>query len=209
VGPPKRRESGSPEIIPGKRRRAFGAILLKDGFGRRCFMYPVVIAVIAVLSVLAPAQRKDSRTLRMEADVEHELYMLPNYSVFDFLAFRIEPGGTVRLLGQVVRPTLRADAERRVKRVEGVEQVVNAIEVLPVSPNDDAIRLAVARNIYNSTALDRYGFQSQPPIHIIVKQGRVTLEGVVDSESDKTVAGLKAREINGVFEVKNNLSIAQ
>jgi len=172
-------------------------------------MYPVVIAVIAMLSVVTPAQRKDSRTLRMEADIERELFMLPNYSVFDFLAFRIEPGGTVRLLGQVVRPTLRADAERRVKKVEGVEQVVNAIEVLPVSPSDDAIRQAVARNIYNSTALDRYGFQGQPPIHIIVKQGRVTLEGVVDSESDKTVAGLKAREITGVFEVKNNLSIAQ
>ncbi|MBW8713149.1 MAG: BON domain-containing protein [Acidobacteria bacterium] len=172
-------------------------------------MYPVVIAVIAMLSVVTPAQRKDSRTLRMEADIERELFMLPNYSVFDFLAFRIEPGGTVRLLGQVVRPTLRADAERRVKKVEGVEQVVNAIEVLPVSQSDDAIRQAVARNIYNSTALDRYGFQGQPPIHIIVKQGRVTLEGVVDSESDKTVAGLKAREITGVFEVKNNLSIAQ
>jgi hyperosmotically inducible protein len=172
-------------------------------------MYPVVIAVIAVLSVLTPAQRKDSRTLRMEADIERELFMLPNYSVFDFLAFRIEPGGTVRLLGQVIRPTLKADAERRLKRVEGIEQVINDIEVLPVSPGDDAIRQAVARNIYNSTALDRYGFQSQPPIHIIVKQGRVTLEGVVDSESDKTVAGLKAREITGVFEVKNNLSIAQ
>jgi hyperosmotically inducible protein len=172
-------------------------------------MYPVVIAVIAVLSVLTPAQRKDSRTLRMEADIERELFMLPNYSVFDFLAFRVEPGGTVRLLGQVIRPTLKADAERRLKRVEGIEQVINDIEVLPVSPGDDAIRQAVARNIYNSTALDRYGFQSQPPIHIIVKQGRVTLEGVVDSESDKTVAGLKAREITGVFEVKNNLSIAQ
>jgi hyperosmotically inducible protein len=172
-------------------------------------MYPVVIAVIAVLSVLTPGQRKDSRTLRMEADIERELFMLPNYSVFDFLAFRIEPGGTVRLLGQVIRPTLKADAERRLKKVEGIEQVINDIEVLPVSPGDDAIRQAVARNIYNSTALDRYGFQSQPPIHIIVKQGRVTLEGVVDSESDKTVAGLKAREITGVFEVKNNLSIAQ
>ena len=172
-------------------------------------MYSVVIAVIAVLSVLTPAQRKDSRTLRMEADIERELFMLSNYSVFDFLAFRIEPGGTVRLLGQVIRPTLKADAERRLKRVEGIEQVINDIEVLPASPGDDAIRLAVARNIYNSTALDRYGFQSQPPIHIIVKQGRVTLEGVVDSESDKTVAGLKAREITGVFEVKNNLSIAQ
>src|SRR6476646_4053803 len=172
-------------------------------------MYPLVIALSAVLSLVAPAPQKDSRTLRVEADVEHELLMLPNYSVFDSLAFRVEPKGTVRLLGAVVRPTLKSDAERRVKRVAGVEQVINEIEVLPVSPADDAIRLAVARNIYNSTALDRYGFQSQPPIHIIVKQGRVTLEGVVDSESDKTVAGLKAREISGVFEVKNNLTVAR
>ena len=172
-------------------------------------MSPVVIALTAVLSLVAPAQQKDSRTLRVEADVERELMLLPYYSVFDFLAFRVEPGGTVRLLGQVVRPTLKSDAERRVKRVAGIDQVINDIEVLPVSPTDDAIRLAVARNIYNSTALDRYGFQSQPPIHIIVKQGRVTLEGVVDSDSDKTVAGLKAREINGVFDVKNNLTVAR
>ena len=172
-------------------------------------MYPLVIAVTAVLSLVAPVQQKDSRTLRVEADVEHELFMLPNYTVFDFLAFRVEPGGTVRLLGAVVRPTLKSDAERRVKRVEGVDTVINDIEVLPVSPTDDAIRLAVARNIYNSNALDRYGFQSQPPIHIIVRKGTVMLEGVVDSESDKSVAGLKAREINGVFDVKNNLSVAK
>jgi hyperosmotically inducible protein len=172
-------------------------------------MYSLVIALAATLALFSPLQQKDSRTLRVEADVERELFLLPNYSVFDFLAFRVEPGGTIRLLGQVTRPTLKSDAERRAKRVEGVEQVINDIEVLPVSPSDDAIRLAVARNIYNSTALDRYGFQSQPPIHIIVKQGRVTLEGAVDSESDKSVAGLKAREVNGVFEVKNNLQIAR
>jgi len=172
-------------------------------------MYPLVIALTATFALFSPLQQKDSRTLRVEADAERELLMLPNYSVFDFLAFRVEPGGTIRLLGQVTRPTLKTDAERRVKRVEGVEQVINEIEVLPVSPSDDAIRLAVARNIYKSTALDRYGFQSQPPIHIIVKQGRVTLEGSVDSESDKSVAGLKAREVNGVFEVKNNLQVAR
>jgi hyperosmotically inducible protein len=169
----------------------------------------VVTALCVALSLFSAPQQKDSRTLRVEADVQHELLMLPYYSVFDFLAFRVEPGGTIRLLGQVVRPTLKSDAEQRVKRVPGVDTVINDIEVLPVSPSDDAIRLAVARNIYKSTALDRYGFQSQPPIHIIVKQGRVTLEGVVDSESDKSVAGLKAREINGVFEVKNNLIVAR
>src|SRR3954463_1980152 len=188
---------------------AHRAILINDGLSGGRLMYPLVIALTGVLSLFSPGQQKDSRTLRVEADVEHELLMLPNYSVFDNLAFRVEPGGTIRLLGQVIRPTLKSDAERRVKKVEGVEQVINDIEVLPVSPSDDAIRLAVRQNIYSSTALDRYGFQSQPPIHIIVKQGRVTLEGSVDSESDKSVAGLKAREINGVFEVKNNLTVAR
>jgi len=168
-----------------------------------------VVLSIFIAGFAGPVLQKDSRTLRIESDVQRELLALPNYSVFDFLAFRVEPGGTVRLLGQVVRPTLKSDAERRLKGVEGIEQVVNDIEVLPVSPSDDRIRLAVARNIYRSDALDRYGFQVQPSIRIIVKQGRVTLEGVVDSESDKTIAGMKAREITGVFEVKNNLSIAK
>ena len=170
-------------------------------------MYRIVATVCLVLAVMTPAQRKDSKTIRIESDVQHELLMLPNYTVFDFLAFRVEPGGTVRLLGQVVRPTLKSDAERRLKRIEGIEQVINDIEVLPASPADDRIRLAVARNIYRTETLEQYGFQTQPPIRIIVKQGRVTLEGVVNSESDKTVAGLKAREIGGVFEVKNNLTI--
>jgi hypothetical protein len=87
--------------------------------------------------------------------------------------------------------------------------VINDIEVLPVSPSDDGIRLAAARNIYRSDALDRYGFQSQPSIRIIVKQGRITLEGVVDTEADKSIAGLKAREVPGVFDVKNNLAVAK
>jgi hyperosmotically inducible protein len=171
-------------------------------------MHPIAI-VLCVALIAAPVPQRDSRTLRVESDVQRELMMLPNYSVFDFLAFKVEPGGTVRLLGQVVRPTLKTDAERRLKGVEGIDQVINEIEVLPVSPADDRIRLAVARNIYRSDALDRYGFQSQPPIHIIVKQGRVTLEGYVDTEMDKTVAGLKAREISGVFDVKNNLMVAR
>jgi len=172
-------------------------------------MHPFALVLCVVIIIAGPAQQKDSRTLRVESDVQHELLMLPNYSVFDFLAFRVEPRGTVRLLGQVVRPTLKTDAERRLKGIAGIEQVINDIEVLPVSPADDRIRLAVARNIYRSDALDRYGFQSQPSIHIIVKQGRVTLEGVVDTESDKVIAGLKAGEVPGVFDVKNNLTVAK
>jgi hyperosmotically inducible periplasmic protein len=172
-------------------------------------MHSVARVLCVGLSLFAPLQQKDSRTLRVEADVQRELLALPYYTIFDFLAFRIEPGGTVRLLGQVVRPTLKSDAERRLKGIEGVDQVINDIEVLPTSPSDERIRIAVARNIYRSDALDRYGFQVQPSIHIIVKQGRVSLEGVVDTESDKTIAGLKAREVGGVFDVKNNLAVAR
>ena len=172
-------------------------------------MQPLVLTLCVMLSAVAPLQQKDSRTLRVEADVQRELFQLPYYTIFDFLAFRVEPGGTLRLLGQVVRPTLKDDAERRVKGIEGIDKVINDIEVLPVSPTDDAIRQAVARNIYRSDALDRYGFGSQPSIRIIVKNGRVVLEGVVDNESDKSVAGIKAREVNGVFEVKNNLMVVR
>jgi hyperosmotically inducible protein len=181
----------------------------RAGHKELCFMQPLVLTLCVMLSALAPFQQKDSRTLRIEADVQRELFQLPYYTIFDFLAFRVEPGGTLRLLGQVVRPTLKDDAERRVKKIEGIDTVINDIEVLPVSPTDDAIRLAVARNIYRSDALDRYGFGSQPSIRIIVKNGRVVLEGVVDNESDKSVAGIKAREVNGVFEVKNNLMVVR
>ena len=172
-------------------------------------MHPCALVLCGLVAVMGPVQQRDSRTLRVESDVQRELLMLPNYSVFDYLAFRVEPGGTVRLLGQVTRPTLKTDAERRLKGIEGIEQVINDIEVLPLSPADDRIRLAVARNIYRSDALDRYGFQSQPSIKIIVKQGNVTLEGAVDSDTDKTIAGLKAREVPGVFDVKNNLAVAK
>jgi hyperosmotically inducible periplasmic protein len=172
-------------------------------------MHPCALVLCGLIAFMGPVQQRDSRTLRVESDVQRELLMLPNYSVFDYLAFRVEPGGIVRLLGQVTRPTLKTDAERRLKGIEGIEQVINDIEVLPLSPADDRIRLAVARNIYRSDALDRYGFQSQPSIKIIVKQGNVTLEGAVDSDTDKTIAGLKAREVPGVFDVKNNLAVAK
>jgi len=171
-------------------------------------------AALIVLSLTVPlaearqaAPQKDARTARVENEIRHELLMLPYYGVFDLLTFSVERGGTVRLMGYTIRPTLKSDAERRVKGLPGVEQVVNEIEILPTSPADDRIRLAVARNIYRTETLERYGFQTNPSIHIIVKNGRVMLEGVVDSESDKAVAGIKAREVGGVFEVTNNLRV--
>ena len=113
--------------------------------------------------------------------------MLPYYGVFDNLAYRVD-GNTVTLLGQVTRPTLKSDAENVVKDIEGVERVNNQIEVLPLSPMDDRIRMATYRAIYSAPGLDRYAMQAVPPIHIIVNNGKVTLEGVVANEADKNMA---------------------
>jgi hyperosmotically inducible protein len=143
---------------------------------------------------------------RITREVRHELLMLPYFGVFDNIAFKVN-GGTVTLLGQVVRPSLKSDAENSIKRVEGVERVDNQIEVLPPSSQDDALRIALFRAIYQYPSLQRYALGVQKPIRIIVKSGRVTLEGVVDNESDKNVAGIQAKTVPGTFEVTNNLRV--
>ncbi|MBI3281854.1 MAG: BON domain-containing protein [Acidobacteria bacterium] len=142
----------------------------------------------------------------MVQEIRHELVMLPWYGVFDNLAYRVD-GGRVTLVGQVTRPTLKSSAERVVRDIEGVEQVINQIEVLPLSPNDDRIRLATYRAIYGHSALNRYALQAIPPIHILVKNGNVTLEGVVANESDKNIANIQANGVSGVFSVTNNLRV--
>ena len=143
---------------------------------------------------------------RLDREVRHELVTLPYYDVFDNLEYRID-GDQVTLSGQVVRPTLKSGAENVVKNIEGVEKVTNNIEVLPLSPNDDRLRIAVYRAIYGHTALQRYSIRSVPPIHIIVKNGNVTLEGVVANEGDKNIANIQANGVSGVFSVKNNLKV--
>jgi hyperosmotically inducible protein len=132
--------------------------------------------------------------------------MLPYYTVFDNLAYKVE-GSTVTLEGQVVRPTLKSDAGRVVKNIEGVETVTNNIEVLPLSPNDDRIRRAVYRSIYSKPGLDQYAMRAVPTIHIIVKNGHVTLVGAVAREMDKQQAGIAANSVSGVFSVTNNLTV--
>lgn len=139
-------------------------------------------------------------------EVRHELVTLPYYGVFDDLAYRVD-GSTVTLLGQVTRPTLKSDAENSVKNIEGVEKVVNQIEVLPLSPNDDRLRLAVYRAVYSQPSLENYSLRAVPPIHIIVKNGNATLVGVVAREADKDVAGIQAKGVSGVFSVTNNLTV--
>ena len=149
----------------------------------------------------------DANETEIAKHVRHELVMLPYYGIFDDLAFRVE-GSTVTLLGAVVRPTLKDDAGRVVKKVPGVEQVVNNIEVLPLSPNDDQIRRAEYRAIYGDPSIStRYGFRALPSIHIIVKNGHVTLEGVVANQGDKNLIGIKANGVANVFSVTNDLLV--
>ena len=143
---------------------------------------------------------------RLEREVRQELVTLPYYDVFDNLEYRVD-GSQVTLSGQVVRPTLKSGAENVVKNIEGVEKVTNNIEVLPLSPNDDRLRVAIYRAIYGHPALQRYSVRSVPPIHIIVKSGSLTLEGVVANEGDKNIANIQANGVSGVFSVKNNLRV--
>jgi hyperosmotically inducible protein len=146
---------------------------------------------------------------RIVKEVRHELVMLPYYGVFDNLSYKVDPDGTVTLLGQVANPVLKSDAEKAVKRIEGVEKVVNNLEVLPLSPNDDRIRRAAYRAIYGNSVLSQYQMRAVPPIHIIVKNGNITLEGVVAREMDKTVAGMQANGVHGAFSVTNNLVVEE
>ena len=170
-------------------------------------LYVIAVAVLS-LAGLAISQDRDQPSAksrdRITREVRHELLMLPYYGVFDDIAFKLD-GGTVTLLGEVVRPVTKTDAENSVKHIEGVERVDNQIEVLPPSPSDEQLRLALYRTIYGYPALEKYALGVQKPIRIIVKNGRVDLEGVVDSESDKNLVGLRANTVPGIFAVTNNL----
>jgi hyperosmotically inducible periplasmic protein len=173
-----------------------------------------VILVFAVwlgsVSSAAAAPQKQTEPKAQQnliKEVRHQLVLLPYYSVFDNLVFRVQ-GSKVILMGQVVRPTLKSDAEAAVKSIEGVTGVENNIEVLPTSPMDDQVRRAAYRAIYGEPALSRYALSAVPSIHIIVKNGNVTLEGVADNETDKNLAGLRANGVPNVFSVKNNLVVS-
>jgi hyperosmotically inducible protein len=179
------------------------------------FTAMLIIASFVPFSNSVAAGPQDEKRQRSETkyreklikEVRHQLVMLPYYSVFDNLAYKVE-GDKVTLFGQVTRPSLKSDAEAAVKSIEGVASVVNNIEVLPVSPMDDQTRSAVYRAIYGDAALSRYAIQAVPPIHIIVNNGNVTLEGAVGSESDRNLANLRASQVPNVFSVKNNLIVA-
>lgn len=144
---------------------------------------------------------------RLAEKVRREIVMLPFYGVFDAISYEVA-GDTVKLAGAVTRPTLKSDIGNIVARLEGVKKVENSIEVLPLSPYDDRIRLAVLRAVYGYPALQRYGAPPIAPIRIIVENGRVSLQGVVDNEGDRNIAFIRANGVSGVFEVENRLLVA-
>jgi hyperosmotically inducible protein len=186
--------------------------------------------LILASSPLVPAQQTTVAQGERVLQVRRALERLPYYGVFDFIAYRVEKG-TVMLFGYAYRGDLRSDAENAVKRVAGIDEVQNKIEVLPASQNDDRIRWATFYNIYTDDFLSRYApggpmaarydaaqfarfpgmqpYGGNYPIHIIVRGGRTTLVGVVDNEGDKTIAGVRAREVPQTFGVENELMIAK
>jgi hyperosmotically inducible protein len=185
---------------------------------KKLLLAVLVLPVIFSMTALASPATQDNPSRgalsqksidRIYKEVRHELVMLPYYGVFDNLSYKVDSDGTVTLLGQVVRPTLKSDAENVVKRIEGVEKVVNNIEVLPTSMNDDRIRRAAYRAIYGNSALNEYQLRAVPPIHIIVNNGHITLEGVVARQMDKQIAGMQANSVHGAFSVTNNLVVEE
>jgi hyperosmotically inducible protein len=189
--------------------------------GGKVFMrYTIGLCALAGLLLVSgslSAQQKDHNDAfipgtqgqsRIMQEVRHQLVMLPYYTIFDDLAFRVD-GSTVTLLGDVTNPVLKSDAENVVKRIEGVTQVNNQINVLPLSPMDSQIRRAEFRAIYGNPQIgDRYGHQALPSIHIIVSNGNVKLEGVVANQGDKNLINIRANSVPNVFHVQNDLQVA-
>src|SRR5271166_4786515 len=173
-------------------------------------LFSTLFSVLAIVmpAVAQPQQPSAREQERITKEVRHELLMLPYFGVFDNIAYKVD-GYNVTLLGQVVRPTLKSDAENVVKHIEGVEKVDNQIEVLPLSPMDDRLRIRLFRAIYQYPPLQKYELGVQKPIRIIVKNGHVTLEGVVDNDGDKNLAGLRANGVSGTFSVTNHLQVVK
>jgi len=166
--------------------------------------FTATAGVVALLTASGLVQAKTGTPAPLPDRVRHELVMLPYYNVFDDLSYRVD-NGTVTLFGQVTDPVLKSDAEKSVKSLEGVTEVNNQIEVLPLSPLDNAIRWRTYRAIFGFAPLQRYGMGVLPSIHILVKNGHVTLAGVVSSQADRNLAFIRANGVPGVFSVTNDL----
>ena len=166
------------------------------------------ISLAAVLAIFSAPMFARAPQGDLDHAVRHELLMLPYYSIFDGIGYNVN-GSTVTLYGAVRQPVLKSDAEHAVKRIPGVTNVIDQIKVLPLSPFDNQIRRAEYRAIFSSGGLYRYAMGANPSIHIIVDNGHVTLEGVVDNEGDRNLANIRANGVPGVFSVTNNLRVAE
>jgi osmotically-inducible protein OsmY len=188
----------------------------------------VGLALLGTITGLTRASAQTATSEDTARSVRSMLERLPYYGVFDYIVFRVDRG-TVYLAGYSFEGRLKAAAEMAAKRASGVDEVANKIEALPASQNDDRIRWATYYRIYTDDFLSRYAPGGVPgvlrelrdeqlfpgmqpvgryPIHIIVKNGRITLLGVVDNASDRQLAEVRAREVTGVFGVANNLTVA-
>jgi len=181
----------------------------------RNWKFPVVLSFVfallaigrgAQIGLAQPAGPANPAEAHIQKEVRHELLMLPYFTVFDNIAFQVQ-GDTVTLIGDVTQPVLKSDAENVVKRIEGVAHVTNKINVLPPAPLDQQSRVALYRAIYGFPALEKYAMGVQKPIRIIVNMGKVTLEGVVDNQTDKDMVALRANTVSGIFSVTNNLRV--
>lgn len=178
---------------------------------RRTLVMAFLVATLSVpLAPLACAQRPvPARAVdRIEREARHRILMLPYYNVFDDIKLKVE-GYNVTLMGAVTRPTLKSEAENVVKDIEGVQKIENKIEVLPLSRTDDELRLKLFHAIYGYPPLQKYDLSVQKAIRIIVKNGNVTLEGVVDSKGDKNLVNIRAKSVPGIFSVTNNLKVVK
>ena len=187
-------------------------LISKQSFLTRVLLLTAVL--LLSLSALSFAQPQRGPVPRgtasfeqwLSQEVNHQLLLLPRYSVFDYVQYKINDS-EVTLLGQVVSDVMKRDAENNIKRIEGVTKVTNNIEILPASQMDDGIRRATFRVLSGDPALEIYRLGLLHSIHIIVKGGHVTLEGTVLNEGHKNLAGMRAKGVSGVFSVTNNLRI--
>ena len=166
----------------------------------------LLVAGATLLPLQAAVPSAQSAEERMNRSIRKELLTMPFLTIFDNLSYRVD-GNTIHLYGQVIRPTLKSQAGARVAHLEGITHVENHIEILPLSPFDDRLRIAVARAVYGQPALNRYALGANPSIRIIVKNGNVTLEGVVDNTMARNIANIQANGVSGVFSVTNNLRV--
>jgi len=163
----------------------------------------IVAAITVVLALSAPAGAADRKDLQVARDVSRQVMTYPQFSIFDAVHMQIDEG-VVTLIGKVTMPYKKNDLEKRIAKIDGVHQVVNRITVLPVSTFDDDLRFRIARAIYGNSNFWNYGSMANPPIHIIVENGHVTLDGVVNSNTDRMLARSIASSF-GAFSVTNDL----